>query len=216
MVDGYIAAYLAQFNIDPGTLGDLAGQGTQHYIYAYPQDRIIKIPKKSLLVSAYGGLSAAAIKRDVDILKRYLPDYVVDTAVLYGDNGSYVVIQDRLHNPEFITSVNFPLIRHDFERIVESDRRMIRDHCLTLDLLGNIGWWRCLAASLLRQKNRAFMNNLLLTRHNGQCAVKIVDINLIHPYRHCARGIGLLRSVIDMLYFQISRFLIRDNFGVAF
>jgi hypothetical protein len=145
-----------------------------------------------------------------------MPEYLVNTEVLCADNGCYVVIQDVLRDPEYITYGNFPLIKDDFEKIVEANRRIIHDHCLTLDLLGNIGSRRCMIASVLRRKQLAFMNNLLMVRQGDHYTLKVVDINLIPTHHRCNNGIGKLRAVVDSMYYQLSRFLIRDNFGIAF
>ncbi|MCC7452016.1 MAG: hypothetical protein IT324_31715 [Anaerolineae bacterium] len=216
MLDGYITRYLAQFKIDPSTLGGLAGQGTQHYIYAYQKNKIIKIPKTSLMIAAFGKMTSDDVRRDIGLLQRYMPEYLVNTEVLCADNGCYVVIQDILRGPAYIAYDNFPLIKDDFEKIVEANQCMVRDHCLTLDLLGNIGSRRCMLASLLRRKQLAFMNNLLIVRQGESYTLKVVDINLIPTHYRCNNGIGKLRALIDSLYYQLSRFLIRDNFGVAF
>lgn len=215
LANGYITKYLSQFKIDPSTLGGLAGQGTQHYIYTYQKNKIIKIPKTSLIISAFGGITSNAIRRDIGILQQYMPEYLVHTEVLCADNGCYLVIQDVLRDPEYITCDNFPLVKDDFEKIVEANQRIVRDHCLTLDLLGNVGSRQCIMASLLRRKQLAFMNNLLMVRQDGRYTLKVVDINLIPTHYRCSKGIGMLRAVFDSLYYHLSRFLIRDNFGVA-
>ncbi len=215
MVNGYITKYLAQFKIDPEALGDLAGQGTQHYIYAYQKNKVIKIPKNSLILSAFGGITSDQVQRDINILKTYVPEYLVNTEVICADNGCYVVIQEVLREPQYITYQNLPLIKDDFSRIAEANRRIVRDHCLTLDLLGNVGSRRCMLGSLLRRKQLALTNNLLMVRQGGRYAIKIVDINLIPAHWQCVEGVAPLRGMIDAIYYGMSRFLIRDNFGIV-
>jgi hypothetical protein len=213
-MNDYITNYLAQFDIDHTALGEVASEGTQHYICHYQKNKVIKIPKKSLAVKALGGLQAQDILRDLNILNQYLPEYVADTRVLCADNGCYVMIQEVLQNSRFLTWANMPVVRDDFMRIIEGNKQIIRDHCLTLDLLGNIGYWRCVAASVLRRKKLAAICNLLLVKQDGDWTIKIVDINLTPPYLRCAKGISALRLVVDSGYYQMVRLLIKDNFGV--
>ncbi len=213
-MNDYIASYLAQFDIDHSALGDLADEGTQHYIYYYQANQVIKIPKNSLAVSVLGRMQGQDILRDWDILRQYLPQYLVNTRVLCAENGCYIVVQEVLKDARPLTCANLPLVRDDFARIVEANQQIIRDHCLTLDLLGSAGFWRCMAASLLRRRALASINNLLVVQQNGEWTIKIVDFNLIQPSLRCSKGVSALRVVVDSAYSQMARFLVRDNFGI--
>ena len=211
-MNDYITNYLAQFDIDHSALGDVASEGTQHYICYYQANKVIKIPKNSLVITALGRIQSEDILRDLEILNQYLPEYVVNTRVLCADNGCYVMIQEVVQNSRFLTWANLPVVRDDFLRIIESNKQIVRDYCLTLDLLGNLGFWRCFTASLLRRKKLAAINNLLVVKHDGDWTIRIVDINLTQPHLRCARGVGALRLIVDSLYFQMARLLIKDNF----
>jgi hypothetical protein len=213
-MDDYITQYLEQFDIDQTALGDLVDEGTQHYVYSYRQGQVIKIPKHSLAVSAMGRMQAEDIMRDLEILEQYLPEHLVYTRVLCAENGCYAVVQEILKDARLLTCANLSRVRDDFIHIVETNKQIVRDHCLTLDLLGSAGFWRCLTASALRRKNLASINNLLVVNRNGDWTIKIVDCNLTQPYMRCSKGVSALRLVIDSAYFQIARFLIKDNFGV--
>jgi hypothetical protein len=213
-MNDYITSYLEQFDIDHAALGGLVDEGTQHYIYYYRANQVIKIPKNTLAVSAMGRMQAEDIMRDLEILKQYLPEYLVNTTVLCAENGCYLVLQEILKDAHLLTCANMPLVRDDFVRIVEANKQIVSEHCLTLDLLGSAGFWRCTATSLLRRRQLASINNLLVVEQDGGWTLKIVDFNLTQPYMRCSRGVGALRLVVDSAYFQTVRFLIRDNFEV--
>jgi hypothetical protein len=213
-MNDYITQYLAQFDIDSDALGEMVDEGTQHYIYSYRTGQVIKIPKNSLTVSAMGRMQAEDIMRDLEILKQYLPEYLVNTQVLCADNGCYVVTQQILKDTRPLTRANLSFVRDDFVHIVETNKRIVRDHCLTLDLLGSAGFWRCLSASVLRQRNRAASSNLFVVKRNGNWTIKIVDCNLTQPYMQCSKSVSALRLVVDSAYYQMVRYLIRDNFRV--
>jgi hypothetical protein len=213
-MDNYVSEYLAQFDLDYAAVGDMAGQGTQHYIFHYLPNKVIKIPRNSFMLTALGRMDSTQVLRDLEILNQYMPEYVVDTEILCARNGHYAVIQEVLEDAEHLTYATFPLVKDDFVRVVEANQRIVRDHCLTLDLLGNTGYWGCLVATLLRKKKLAFSNNLLTVKQGERHTIKIVDTNLMCPFVRCSRGIGALRALVDARYFGLSRFLIRDNFGV--
>src|SRR5258706_1709780 len=120
-MDNYVSDYLSQFDVDRAAVGDMAGQGTQHYIFHYRSNKVIKIPKNSLALAALGRMNSAQVLRDLEILNHYLPDYVVNTEVLCAPNGRYAVIQEVLEDAENVTYANFPLVKDGFVQVLESN-----------------------------------------------------------------------------------------------
>jgi len=161
-------------------------------------------------MTAYGRFSYKDIIDELAILTEFLSDFIVATQVLRTQaHHGYIIMQDFLHEFEFVTWANFALVEHDFIRIVEANRAIIHAYGLSLDLLGNKGLQRSFAASIFRKRELALMNNVLVIRE-ATYTVRIVDLNLIQLER--CKDISLLRRLVDQWCFKLSRYLLKDNF----
>jgi len=209
----YVRQYVAEFDIDPDGVGQLVAEGKQHYTFRYQDDKVIKIPKQSAYMAAYGRFTYQDIADELAILNEFLGDFTVTTQVLRTQaHHGYIIMQDFLHEFEFVTWTNFALVEHDFIRVVEVNRAIIHAHGLSLDLLGNKGLQRSCAASIFRKRELALMNNVLVIKSEGTYTVRIVDINLIQLGR--CKDISLFRRLMDQWCFKLSRYLLKDNFNV--
>jgi hypothetical protein len=211
-----VKVYMRDFDLDPALLGDLISSGKQHRIFRYGPRHIIKTPRRSLYMKVYGAFDYETIKRDMDVLLRYMPQFCVETEVLRSalDVDDYVIKQVYLGESEFITGVNFPHIRDDFATLVQLNRQIIKDHRLSVDFFRNHGYLQSLRASVSRRKERALLNNLLVVPHDNAYRIQITDINLSELRWHRHKHVSLIQWMIDYTIFQSSRFLIRDLFGV--
>jgi len=207
----YVEQYVADFDIDAADIGQLVAEGKQHYTYRYQDDKVIKIPKHSVYMMAYGRFNYKDVIDELAILTEFVSDLIVTTQVLGARNHhGYVIIQDFIHEFEFVTWQNFPLIEYDFIRIVEANRQIIDTHGLSLDLLGNKGLKHSFIASIFRKKELALMNNILVIKRQGTYTVRIVDLNLLQLRRF--KDVNIFRMLIDRNCFELSRYLLRDNF----
>lgn len=207
----YVQKYVADFDIDAAAVGHLVAEGKQHYTYRYQSDKVIKIPKQSVYMAAYGRFTYHDIVDELAILTEFLNDFIVSTQVLRTKNhDGYIIMQDFLHEFEFVTAKNFALVKHDFVRVVEANRAIIRTYGCSLDLLGNKGLQHSFAASIFRKKELALMNNILVVQWEGTYTVRLVDLNLIQLKGY--KEIHLFRRLVDRYCFELSRYLLKDNF----
>jgi len=207
----YVQQYVAEFDIDPDGVGQLVAEGKQHYTFRYQDDKVIKIPKQSAYMAAYGSFTYQDILAELAISKEFLEDFIVTTRVLRTEaHHGYIIMQDFLDEFEFVTWKNFALVEHDFIRVVEANRAIIHTYGLSLDLLGNKGLQRSCAASIFRKRELALMNNVLVIKSEGTYRIKIVDLNLIQLGR--CKDISLFRRLMDQWCFKLSRYLLKDNF----
>lgn len=209
--------YLSNFDLDYGRLGERISAGKQHQIYQYGDDQVVKIPRRSLFMKVYGPFHYETVVRDLNILNDFLGEFVVPTQVLRSksDDSDYVILQQHLKEAQFLTGINFPDVREDFIRVVQSNAQIILQHRVSLDFFGNIGFQRSLLASSLRRKDRALMNNLLVVRENSRLRIKIADTNLSELRLHFHHEVGLFQWLVDSMVFKITKFLIHDNFDVT-
>lgn len=205
--------YVADFNIDASAVGQLVAEGKQHFTYRYQDDKVIKIPKQSIYMTVYGRFSYQDIVDELAIVTKFLGDFAVTTQVLCAkSHPGYIIMQDFLHEFEFITPTNFTRVENDLIRIIEANQKIIQTHGLSLDLLGNKGLQRSLAASIFRKKELALMNNLLVVQKDGAYTVRLVDLNLIQLGRY--KEVSLFRRLVDRSCFELSRYLLKDNFSL--
>lgn len=206
-----VREYVADFDLDTASVGQLVAEGKQHFTYRYQDDKVIKIPKQSVYMNAYGRFTYQDIVDELAIITKFFGDFIVTTQVLCTRSHSgYIIMQDFLHDFEFVTSTNFALVKHDFVEVVEANRKIIQTHGLSLDLLGNKGLQHSLAASIFRKKELALMNNLLVIQKDGAYTVRLVDLNLIQVGRY--KEVNLFRRLMDQWCFQLSRYLLKANF----
>ncbi|HEX2908455.1 MAG TPA: hypothetical protein VHO69_16405 [Phototrophicaceae bacterium] len=209
----YVAEYLRHFDLNAEDVGEVVSEGTQHYTCRYRTDQVIKIPKDSIYMRTYRPLHQQALVRDLDILNARLQPYLLPTQIHCSERG-YVIIQDFLQGAENITTTNFEAVKADFQQIAKINREIVRDYGLSLDYFGSIGFRQTILASLLRDKRRALMTNLLAVQEEGRYTIKIVDVNL-SELRFRYRGqVGLLHWLVDRTAFHLSRGFIRDHFGI--
>lgn len=209
--------YLRDFDLDPVGLGKRISGGRQHVIHLYSDAQVIKVPRRSLYMKVYGPFHHATIVRDLDILRDHMSEFVVPSTVLQSrrERDDYAILQPHLTNAEYLNGKNFPATQDDLHRIAEGNRSIIHKHRVSVDFFGNIGFKRSMLATLLRRKDMALMNNLLVVQDNGRPRIKIADTNLSELRFHYHPEVGLFQWLIDSLVFQTTRLLIHDNFRVA-
>lgn len=211
-----VLAYLADFDLETRYVGEVLLEGKQHAVYRYGDDQIIKVPKRSLYMKLYGAIDYAAVLRDVRLLQTHLSEFVVPTQVLQSRRNAdqYLILQTYLPDAVHITGEHIPAIRDDFARIVAVNRSFIEQHRLSIDFFGNIGFRRSIIASLLRRRDLALLNNLLLVERDGRLQIKITDVNLSELRLWWRADVRLFHWLVDWTVFSITRLLIRDHFGI--
>ncbi len=211
-----VLAYLADFDLEVQRVGDVLLEGKQHAVYHYGDDQIIKVPKRSLYMKLYGAIDYDAVLRDVTLLQTHLSEFVVPTQVLQSRRNpdQYVILQAYLPDAIYITGDRFPAIREDFARIIAVNRHFIEQHRLSIDFFGNIGFRRSILASLLRRREMALLNNLLLVERDGRAHIKITDVNLSELRLWWNADVKLFHWIVDSAVFTITQLLIRDHFGI--
>ncbi|MDX2136520.1 MAG: hypothetical protein SF123_00370 [Chloroflexota bacterium] len=208
--------YLADFDLDPALVGTAISAGRQHTIFVYDQTRVIKVPNKSLYMTIYGALHCEVVRRDVNLLARYVPQFLVPTQVLHSrqDAEDYVIMQEYLPTARFVTGDQFHRVRDQFAQMVEGNRQMMRAHGLSIDFFGNHSFRQSLVALLTGRKQRALLNNILLVDDGSAARLVITDVNLSELRLKLDADFSLSRWLIDNGIYWSSRWMIRALFGL--
>lgn len=211
----YAQRYLADFDLDAGQLGALIAAGKQHYLYRYGAGQVIKVPKPTLYMRAYGAFEYGDIVRDVALLTEFLPEFIPETTVFATPaHRGYVVVQEYLHDAQFLTYDLFMAVENQFARLIAGNRALVQAHQYSVDFYGNLGFRRSLAAALLRRHKWAMLTNLLVVNRGSAHEIKIVDVNLSSLRRSTRISETTFGWVVDRLMYTASRRLLRHNFGV--
>lgn len=210
----YARRMLLVCGLDPALLGEPISAGRQHHIFHYGPTQTVKIPRRSLYMRLYGAIPSQAVTRDVHLLQTHLGPYTVPTTVYPGKSGrSYVVLQEFLGGAQFLTGINFPDVREDFASIAAVNRTVLRQHNLSIDFFGNLGFKQSLPAALLGQPQRALLNNLMVAQVDGRPRIRIVDVNLSELKRK-TQDVRLFHWLVDRGLFLLTRWMIRRLFAI--
>lgn len=205
---------LSKFQIDPNQVGELLAKGKQHYVYSYQKTQVLKIPRSSYYNKLYGKIDVSVIKSDLDLLNRYCSRFVPKTRVLtQGDD--YLLIQDRLAKPAFVSYSNLSKIKAELEILVAAGKKLYQQEKLFLDLFGYQGMTQSLVALLQMNKTRVIMTNVLIDFSTKSPRLYLVDTNLssLPQKNHPA---NLFHKVIDLLTIGITHVLTYWAFGIKF
>jgi hypothetical protein len=209
-----ITSYLKNFNIDINDVGTYIAQGGQHYVFHYKTSQVIKIPKKSLLMRLYGMYNYETIVKSYQTAKIFFGEYLLDSEILSDKQGkTYIIIEKFLNTGQVITTKNFADIRQHFDKILDQNRLLKTQNQQCLDIMSFYGTFRSIIASLLRQKNRAVIENILVTNENGKNNLKIIDFNLLEV-RFINMKISPVHWLVDHLFYLLAKILLNDNFEI--
>ena len=216
MNPNYINNYLKQFSqINPLDVGPYINEGGQHYVFRYREDKVIKVPKRTILMRLYGLYKVADLENSDINLNEIFNGYFLDIQVLASDNRRhYLILQKYLNNAQPLKLKNFPEVKEQFLAIVKYNRELIKLHKQALDFISFRGFCSTILGTLLRQKHRAVMENLLVYSQNGKPTLKLVDANLLELKPRITKRLNPLHWFVDQFFYRSSKVLIKDNFGV--
>jgi hypothetical protein len=209
--------YLADFDLDPALLGESISAGRQHTIFVYDRTQVVKVPNKTLYMAMYGAFHYEVVKRDVDLLAHYVPQFLAPTHVLHSLHNAedYVIMQKYLPTARFVTGDKFTLVRDQFAQMVSANQQMVRAHGLSIDFFGNHSFRQSLIALLTGRKQRALLNNILILEDGSTSRLVITDVNLSELRLKLDADFTLSRWLIDNGVYWSSRWMIRALFGLS-
>lgn len=209
--------YITQFDLDPALLGEVISAGRQHTIFRYDANQVLKLPNRSLYMKIYGAFTYEIVRRDVELLRSYLPRYLPPTEVLHGqqDADDYVIVQEYFPTARFVSGREFARVRDQFAEIAEANRHIIDDHNLSIDFFGNQSFRTSLLAALSGRKEQALLNNVVVVDdQHGQPQLWITDVNLSELRLGFRADDSLPRWMIDNAIFALTRWMIWRLFGI--
>jgi RIO-like serine/threonine protein kinase len=163
---------------DTKKIGKLIAWGSEHIVYEYDSDKVLKY---SILHYIIGAKALARAEREIMMCKKYLGEYVLDTEIGVSSNGRHVVhIQRRLSGqPLMVRDLGSEKVREDFKELMERYDALVHAEGVHLDLMGSDG---VLSGRLA---------NIFVTDDNE---LRIIDATLLD-----ARGIGLVGPLFHAL-----------------
>jgi hypothetical protein len=159
-------------------IGKLIAWGSEHIVYEYDSDKVLKY---SILHYIIGAKALARAEREIMMCKKYLGEYVLDTEIGVSSNGRHVAhIQRRLFgHPLMVRDVTNEKVRENFKEMMERYDALVHVEGIHIDLMGSDG---VLSGRLA---------NIFVTNDNE---LRIVDATLLD-----ARDIGLVGPLFHAL-----------------
>lgn len=207
-------AILTEIGLDPSLVGEQISSGRQHWIYAYGDEEVLKVPRSMTYTGFSGGVPFQNIIHDLEILSRYLKRFIPRTIVYYCSGSRYVIRQQRYTNPEFITHANLAEVRQQLQELLRQNKKIKQKYSLSIDFFGQYGMKETLRGLLAGDEKRACLSNLVIVRGSRGPRVKIIDINLSELVPRPFSGVSLSRWVVDRISYELNKLLLRLAFNI--
>lgn len=208
------AEYLGLFpQIDMASIGGFLGYGSGHFVFAYGDESVLKIPR-----NVTDPLRLEEKQKDIDTIQRAFPQFAMPTE-LVGSRfcPGYCQLQPRLIDFEDITPANLGLVEDDLKLVISGNRGIIEREGKTLDFIGLKGILKCLAAEL-SGRVLPTITNLVINEPATSPGLRIMDMNLLRigTQHHADDLDGLWHYVSSNASAILTKKLLERRFGVLF
>jgi hypothetical protein len=194
-------------------IGKKIGESTHHTVYNYGSGKVVKIPKKrfDFIYSNRQDLEA-----DLKLVNGFFPGFAVATRIAGDENDlHHVIIQRRVKNPVLLTPTTYLSVRKELEKVFDFNRRLIKEHRRSLDILGGTGFISTVGS--IFGIGEAHISNILLENRGGKLRPVLVDTELLRltPSLLSLRdltvcGLSIVSWVINKIF--LARFFGIRNF----
>jgi len=153
---------------DNKKIGKLISAGSEHIIFEYGDDKVIKFSIINILIGRNMGFNRA--NNELHVCKKYFGDYILDTEILLSKNHRSVVeVQPKIKQRYLtINDMHSPSIRAQFMDIIQRYNELVSKENIELDLTGQAG--------LLKQR----LSNIFILNND---TLKIIDATLLNVSR---------------------------------
>ncbi|MBD3363425.1 hypothetical protein GF362_06940 [Candidatus Dojkabacteria bacterium] len=190
-------------------LGERVGDGAEHRVYEYGEEKVVKVPRVNMLYGHFAG----EIYENYDICRKYFPDFLLESEILHDEDGHYIMIQRKLNNPRnfSVHDLENDELREQFEEIVESNRKMVEEGLGTYDFFGMKGVIESYLDNLKFNNKGAELSNILVEeQEDGTERIVLSEFDLI-KYRDNSKS--LKDSLISNISFLAQRYSLKKFFG---
>lgn len=203
-ISKYYLDLVNQAGLDMALIGDQVAKGKQHRVFRYGDKQVIKMPRRSLFMRAYGGLKYSQVKSDLAYLKQDYGSYLPETEVYKaGRLGGYVILQDYINSAQSVYADRAYLVAEQLRNMVSVAQKQAIEDSIYLDFFGYAGLIGSLKAMVPFTSHKAFLANIALKQNK----LYIVDINLLRVGRH-SKQYGLFHRLSDATTVLLSSLLL--------
>lgn len=198
--------WLRDLSLDLNLVGEFVSKGKQHYVYRYGSDQVIKIPRQSLYMQAYGKISPGLIRQELELLQKYFGDFYLPTTLITNQE-KYALIQAYLEQGRPVLPQDVVTWPDQFSKLSQA-MQLVRQEGFELDIFGYVGMTKT-TRSLLGL-DQACLTNILI----NQDKLQIVDTNLSVRWSTSA-GFNGFHRWMDWWTAEYGRLLLKLQFGVG-
>jgi hypothetical protein len=187
--------------LDPHKVGRLITKGGQHAIYEFGSGEVVKVPRFDVVHVLFGVQDFSGIQAEIDTLKSYFPEHMLDTAV-YPSVSSvfYCIVQEKLDEFYYLDMENQQYFQEELSELVQRNEQLVQEKSMSLDWFGSHGMMQSLSRSISGLRVDLTMHNLVITANNK---IRIMDTNLLIfdsetflPQRFWKSGLYRLNSTL--------------------
>jgi hypothetical protein len=177
---------------DPKKIGTTLAWGGEHFVYRYGTDAVLKFSKFEFFLGQAG---RAKSFRDYALCQRYFGDAVLPTSFLKAPRGTRIAKLQPLLVGRSIMREDLadPQVRAQFETMLESYRRMLKEGYPPVDLIGGRGIWsRTLANIFLANDRKLYLIDTTLID---------IDLPVLRLMAKLVRTFALARQEATIAHF---------------
>jgi hypothetical protein len=146
-------------------IGKLISAGSEHIVFEYGDDKVIKFSIVNFLIGNAKGTDRAT--RELALCKKYFGKYILDTELLLSTNHRHIAeVQPKVRQHYLtINDIKDPSIHKQFMEIVQNYDQLVSLEKIEIDLTGQAGLFKqCLGNIFITDKNRLVIIDSTLLR----------------------------------------------------
>ena len=163
---------------DKTKIGKLISAGSEHIVFNYDNNKVIKFSIIDFLLGRNKGLKRA--NSELSVCKQYFGGYILETQIVTSVNLRYIAqIQPKVTKRYLkIDDMTNPSIRKQFIEIIQNYERLIADGNPEIDLTGQAGLFKQRFSNIFIVDNQLTIIDTTLLKTNSAIWAKLLLIIL--------------------------------------
>ncbi len=191
---------LAEVGLDPDKIENVLSYGNEHTVLSYDKDWVVKVPRYRPLHSI---LPVEQLAQNLDQLSQRLGGFLPEVIIHHGNDGRYVIQQERIRKFRPLTPGMSAVLRSQFMSMLSTNAEMIDTDRQSLDFFGSDGLASASKALIgLHRSEHVHMTNIVVAQHHDREQLLIMDTSLLHLTLPARKPELMTRWLSDIVSYQ--------------